>query len=261
MARRFSRKASRAAAWSSRLIRFVAVVVLITALGRQFDLIDTPSALALVALCWLGATISLLLGASALRSIWRLGMSGTRQALTGVVVSVPMLAVPIYCVFLVVEHPNLSDVTTDTRNPPALKAAAALRPAGANPIAYPGAAAAQIQLAAYPELRSLRVGVGVEEAFDAVRAVVNARGWRVVAERLPSDNDPSGLIEAVARTLLIGFEDDVAIRVLQDIGGARVDIRSASRYGSHDLGTNVRRIRAFLFALREEISPTAGGER
>jgi hypothetical protein len=46
--------------------------------------------------------------------------------------------------------------------------------------------------------------------------------------------------------LLLGFYDDVVIRVEGDEERARIDIRSASRYGSHDLGRNADRIRQIL---------------
>jgi uncharacterized protein (DUF1499 family) len=44
-----------------------------------------------------------------------------------------------------------------------------------------------------------------------------------------------------------GFKDDVVIRIAPSSGnGCRVDIRSVSRAGLSDVGTNARRIRTFL---------------
>src|SRR3546814_2006150 len=60
-----------------------------------------------------------------------------------------------------------------------------------------------------------------------------------------------GHIEAVATTLLYGFEDEVVIRVAPTETGAVVDLRSRSRIGRGDLGTNAARIRSFLDDLRE----------
>jgi hypothetical protein len=247
--------------WSAWLIRFVVPVLIVTVIGHRLNLIDTPSGLVLLTACWIGASLSLLLGLAALRTIWRLGLSGTRRALTGVLLSLPILAAPVYYIPFLVQYPRLNDITTDTVDPPAFEAAAALRPASANPVAYPGPSAARMQLAAYPDLQPLRVGVSLAEAYDAADAVVHDQGWRIVGGRPPSEQGGSVRIEAVARTLLMGFKDDVAIRISEEFGGVRVDMRSASRYGSHDLGANARRIQAFIFALREEITPTAGGER
>jgi hypothetical protein len=44
----------------------------------------------------------------------------------------------------------------------------------------------------------------------------------------------------------MGFRDDVAVRIRAVGQGARVDVRSASRYGRHDFGTNAARVRALL---------------
>src|SRR5262249_49173071 len=66
-----------------------------------------------------------------------------------------------------------------------------------------------------------------------------------------------GYIEAVARTLIMGFRDDVAIRVRAVGQGARIDIRSASRYGRHDFGTNAARVKALL----DDIDEVASAEK
>jgi uncharacterized protein (DUF1499 family) len=66
--------------------------------------------------------------------------------------------------------------------------------------------------------------------------------WKIVDE-----NQAEGRIEATATTLWFGFKDDVVIRIAPSPGnGTRVDIRSVSRVGLSDLGTNARRIRTFL---------------
>ena len=62
-----------------------------------------------------------------------------------------------------------------------------------------------------------------------------------------------GRIEAVARTPILGFRDDVVVRVRADPDGARVDIRSTSRYGRHDFGTNAARVSALAEAIEEAV--------
>ena len=51
-----------------------------------------------------------------------------------------------------------------------------------------------------------------------------------------------GRIEAVARTPIMGFREDVSIRVRPDSEDSRVDIRSSSRYFESDLGSNAARV-------------------
>ena len=58
-----------------------------------------------------------------------------------------------------------------------------------------------------------------------------------------------GRIEATDTTRWFGFKDDIVIRVRPEGAGSRVDVRSVSRVGRGDVGTNARRIRDFLKAL------------
>jgi len=56
-------------------------------------------------------------------------------------------------------------------------------------------------------------------------------------------------IEATDATFWFGFKDDVVIRIMPEQQGSRVDVRSLSRVGSSDVGTNAKRIRAYLKKL------------
>ena len=66
-----------------------------------------------------------------------------------------------------------------------------------------------------------------------------------------------GRLEATATTPWFGFKDDVVVRVRASGGGSRVDVRSLSRIGGSDLGTNARRVRTFLERLRSSGLPPA----
>lgn len=46
--------------------------------------------------------------------------------------------------------------------------------------------------------------------------------------------------------MIVGFYDDLVIRVSGDEERARIDVRSASRYGSIDLGRNAEHVRQLL---------------
>ena len=54
-----------------------------------------------------------------------------------------------------------------------------------------------------------------------------------------------------ATTALFGFKDDVVVRVRPDGNSSRIDVRSLSRVGGGDIGTNAKRVRAFLQRLAE----------
>jgi hypothetical protein len=84
--------------------------------------------------------------------------------------------------------------------------------------------------------------VPVQRAYDVARALVDKRKWTIIDERPPQPPRRIGRIEAVARTPIMGFREDVSIRVVPDGEGSRVDIRSSSRYFEGDLGSNAARI-------------------
>jgi hypothetical protein len=52
----------------------------------------------------------------------------------------------------------------------------------------------------------------------------------------------------------MGFRDDVVIRIAPLGQGTRIDMRSASRFGNHDLGANASRVRSLLEDLDDVIS-------
>ena len=102
----------------------------------------------------------------------------------------------------------------------------------------------------YPAIRTVELDAEAAEVFGVVVALVQRNGWRL-AENVPPAVNRDGVIEAVATTPLMGFREDVSIRVRNAGTMVRVDMRSASRYGSRDFGTNARRIEAFLAQLAE----------
>ncbi|WP_242101501.1 DUF1499 domain-containing protein [Lysobacter sp. M2-1] len=140
--------------------------------------------------------------------------------------------------------PPIHDISTDTERPPEFVAVLPLRADAPNPAAYGGAEVAQAQREGYPDLGPLRMDLPPPEAFAKAEQVARDMGWEIVAA------DPAtGRIEATDTTLWFGFKDDIVIRVEADGEGSRVDMRSVSRVGKSDVGTNAKRIRAYLQAL------------
>ena len=121
-----------------------------------------------------------------------------------------------------------------------------MRPADWSRIEGPeNAAKGEAQKAAYPDIRPMELERSTTETFDMVHEAVKRLGWTVVVAEAPSQAGP-GHIEATDQTLLMGYTDDVAVEVSGDDTHAEINLRSASRYGLHDLGTNAARIRAFM---------------
>ena len=140
--------------------------------------------------------------------------------------------------------PPINDITTDTANPPAFVAILPLRAGAPVSADYPGAETAAKQQSAYPDIRPLDLNVPPAAAFARALDVAKSFGWQIDAT-----DTANGRIEATATTPWFGFHDDVVIRVTPTATGSRVDIRSHSRVGRSDLGTNAKRIREFLEKL------------
>ena len=154
-------------------------------------------------------------------------------------------ATPIAMVRQATRVPPIHDITTDTDRPPEFVAIAPLRAGAPNQIAYGGAEIAAKQRSAYPAVQPLTLAVPPNQAFDRALATARAMGWEIIA------SDPAaGRIEAVDTTFWFGFKDDVVVRVQAAPGGSRVDLRSLSRVGVSDVGTNASRIQKFLAALK-----------
>lgn len=66
-------------------------------------------------------------------------------------------------------------------------------------------------------------------------------------------------VEAVASSFILGFESDIVVRLIEAEDGTLVDMRSSSRWGPHDLGSNADRIVSFLTDLDEALQGQASG--
>ncbi len=137
--------------------------------------------------------------------------------------------------------PPIHDITTDTNDPPRFVAALPLRKNASNPAEYGGPDIAAQQLKAYPEVRPLHVSFPSDAAFEKAQEAARGMGWKIV-----DANKSGGRIEAMDRTFWFGFQDDIVIRIAQDASGSRIDVRSVSRVGKSDMGTNAARISSFL---------------
>ena len=82
---------------------------------------------------------------------------------------------------------------------------------------------------------------------------VQALGWKIIDQSPPGGRAGLGHIDAVARTLIMAFPDDVTIRVQPLAGQTKLDVRSVSRYGRNDFGVNARRVERFAEELQTQL--------
>jgi uncharacterized protein (DUF1499 family) len=248
------------ARWSCRLALFSASLILVTLALHRFAPLSTPLALNLFVTGLGGAAFAFLIGLVALARIWITGHAGAGAMAVGLVLPFIVLAGPLGYLATHLDLPRINDVTTDTASPPAFQALAG-RPDGANAAAYPGRAFAELQAKAYPDLRPLVLERPVDEAYELVEEAVRRLRWQVVAAEPPTGGQgaKAGWIEATEQTLLVGFTDDIVVRIQGGPSQARIDVRSASRYGRFDFGANASRLRRFLAEVRtrDELTPPA----
>lgn len=185
---------------------------------------------------WLGFAICLLGALVSLALLVRLPWSRSRCANGWG--AVPLL-LPLAFVVQALRTPLVNDVSTDPNNPPQLLWASELRTAQDLPInpaplkAFEG------------KPGPLFTSASPAEVITEAHALMEQLGWQV----RPSQEG----LEAVVTTGWFGFQDDVALRVFAGPKETRIDMRSASRQGQSDLGTNRARIEEFLIRLNERL--------
>jgi uncharacterized protein (DUF1499 family) len=171
--------------------------------------------------------------------------SSFRIAAAGLVIGLVVAGIPWSWSRISATVPRIHDITTDTRNPPSFSAILPLRKNALNPATYGGPVVAEQQLRAYPDIRPLVLAEAPGYAFDRAVSVARDMGWKIV-----SRDRKRGRIEATATTFWFGFKDDVVVRIEPAREGSRVDIRSVSRVGISDVGTNAKRVRTFLKKMK-----------
>ena len=248
MARRFSapyqsEPVSSLASWARNLAVFSVVAVLVSIIIVRFGFLEMKPALATFFGALACAGLSILVSFAAFAAIWQNGSRGMSRILLALLIDTVVLAYPAYLAVQYRRLPPIHDITTDPIDPPRFEALAPLRTGdGTNPAVYAGLYSAEQQRLAYPDIETVELDVPAQRAFDITKRLVAKRKWLVIDEREPQPPRRLGRIEAVARTPIMGFREDVSIRVTPDGDGSRVDIRSASRYFESDLGSNAARV-------------------
>jgi hypothetical protein len=252
MARRFSapylsEPMSGLAIWSRNLAVFAVVAVLVSILIVRFGFLEIKPALATFFGALACAGVSILVGLIGAAAIWQSGARGMSRILLAFLINALLLAYPAYLGLQYRRLPAIHDITTDPIDPPRFEALARLRSGdGANPAVYAGLYSAEQQHIAYPDIETVELELPVQRAYEITLQLVTKRKWLIIDARSPQPPRRIGRIEAVARTPIMGFREDVSIRVTPDDEDARVDIRSASRYFESDLGSNAARVRKLI---------------
>jgi uncharacterized protein DUF1499 len=259
MARRFSapyqsEPVSSLASWARNLAVFSLVAVLGSIIIVRFDFLEMKPALATFFGALACAGLSILVGLAAFVAIWQNGSRGMSRILLALLINAMILAYPVYLALQYRKLPPIYDITTDPIDPPRFEALSRLRTGdGANSPVYAGLYSAEQQRLAYPDIETVELEVPVQRAYEVTLRLVHKRKWLVIDERPPQFPRRIARIEAVARTPIMGFREDVSIRVMPDGEASRVDIRSSSRYFESDLGSNAARITKLIDEINDAV--------
>ncbi|GHE21815.1 DUF1499 domain-containing protein [Halomonas urumqiensis] len=207
----------------------------VTSLGESFGLLRQGAYLAMGA-----AALGLV--ALGIASVCRRG----KPALVGLMVIAAvagMMVVPWQMMQRAQNVPPIHDITTDMQDPPVFETLAPAREAAPNAVDYPGEDFARQQRTAYPSIQPLTIALPLAEVRQTVEEVAREAGWEIA-------HVSDSRLEATATTRWFGFKDDVVVRLTPGNDGVRVDVRSASRMGMSDIGTNAGRVNGYLEALK-----------
>ncbi len=251
--------------WSTRAALFALALIGVAAVLHRFVGLEAPVAANLVTVGLFSAFLAFLLALAASIPIWRSGAPGTARVVVGGGLGLMMLSAPLLVAAYASQFPAINDVTTDPASPPEFTLGAKERSIGSNPVAYPGARAASLQADAYPDIKPIMISRSAEEAFELVVEALRRMKIKPSRQDAPGATAAEpGYIEAVDRSLVLGLADDISIRVVGDETQARVDMRSASRFGTSDFGSNAERLRTLAGEIQNRVDatmPIPGEER
>ena len=240
----YPERQSRAARWSRRSAIFAVILFVVAGATHRFGRIDPETFLMVLGVVAGLILLSLLCFLLAFHRMWTRGDKvGTDLVVAGFFLVIALIPVG-FLSHRALTRPMLHDVSTDTENRPLLSQVRNPTAAMNVPRAMT-ADEAEEQLAAYPTVIGHSYALAPERMRQIIVGMVEDRGWQIVRP-FPEVSGPAATLNVVAGSFLVGFPSDVAIRVADEETSTYVDMRSASRYGRHDLGDNATRIERFF---------------
>lgn len=238
-------RTSKWAIWSRRLGSLAVPLAIIPVFMHRERMISSADFGVVEIVAVSVAALALLLALGAFVRLWITGDQGWGKAVLGLFFSLVCLA-PLGVVgWLSARYPAVSDVSTDYVNPPGIVSQLE--------VPFPDALGQAAVVSAFPNARDRSYPIEAAQMYELVAALADARGWEPRARRAPQTPLAEGQINAIATTL-VGWRDEVAIRIQGTAQGAIVSMRSTALHGFHDLGENGRRIEEFLLALDQRVT-------
>lgn len=247
MRREYIREPSTAAHWAVPPAVFSVVLGVVATIAHRSTMLSTQNFILVLTVAFIVAGVGFLLSFLGLYAVWSRAAKGGKRSAWAFFLSLPVLGLGLLAVFFLVTTAPLSDISTDTLDPPHFDALSEVSE-GAN-INEPPRLDRQIQANFYPFLTGRRYALATETIVGHVKRQLSEYGWQRAYEKARTTGEGEWLLEATVKTPVFGFVDYVVLRITDEGDAAYVDMRSTAKFGRYDLGGNARRINDFMKAL------------
>ena len=238
-------RTSKWAIWARRVGALALPLAAIPVLLHRAHVITSDNFITIEAIALGLAIFAVAMAIIAFVRLWFTGDQGWWKASLAFIFGVLCLAPAGYFGYEAIHQPMTPDVSTDFPNPPVLLNSISSRP--------PTAAQIGRIEADFPNARSRNYPIAAPAMFDAVAGLIDDRGWDLRTSRKPATQVDSGELNAVVTTLL-GFQQEVAIRITGAPDGTTIAMRSASLVNFPDFGENGQRVEDFMLDLDNQVT-------
>jgi len=238
-------RTSKWAVWARRTGALALPLAAIPVLLHRAHAITSDNFITIEAIALGLAVLAVAMAIVAFVRLWFTGDQGWWKASLAFIFGVLCIAPAGYFAYEAIHQPSTPDVSTDFSTPLELTSA----------VTAPPPTPAQITRIEtdFPNARSRNYPIAAPAMFDAIDNLIDDRGWEIRSSRKPATQVDSGQINAVVTTLL-GFRQEVAIRVTGAPDGTTIAMRSASLTNFPDFGENGQRVEAFMLDLDNQVT-------
>ncbi len=238
-------RTSKWAVWARRFGALALPLAAIPVLLHRGHVISSDNFVVIETAAMIVAALAVAMAIVAVVRLWFTGDQGWGRAVVAFIFGGICLLPAAYFTWLAISLPASADVSTDFSESPQLVSFVESRFIGPDE-------RARVE-AAYPNARPRTYPIESPQMFDIVERLVEAQGWDPRARRAPLGPLDAGQVNAVVTTLL-GFSQEVAVRVTGSADGATVDMRSTSLSRFPDFGQNGQRVESFLLELDNQVT-------
>ena len=238
-------RTSKWAVWARRFGALALPLAAIPVLLHRQHIVTSDNFIVLEAVAMGLALLAVAMAIIAFARLWHTGDQGWWRASNAFIFGALCLGPAALFGWFYLHNPASPDISTDFTNPPQLLTFVEARFTGPDE-------RRRLELA-FANARTRNYPITAPQMFGVVADLVDARGWDVRASREPQSTVDSGQLNAVVTTIL-GFRQEVAIRVAGSADGTTIAMRSASLTSFPDFGENGQRIEAFMLDLDAQVT-------